>query len=106
MANNIRAEFEALKALVMRLEQNQRALGLPTGLWVSPQKAADLLSTSRARISSEIKKAEYARIHHIKYDLVWNTHYRKSGADWQVNPLEFEAVIFLPPEQRPHIEIS
>jgi hypothetical protein len=105
MAKNIKAELDALWALVKRLEQNQRALGLPTSPWVSPQQAASLLNTSRTRINNEINKAEYARIHRIKYDLFWGIHYRKNGANWQVNPLEFETVIFLPPEQRPYIDL-
>ena len=103
MAYNLKAEVEALKQQVERLLQNQQALGLPTSPWVSPQQAANLLSTSRARINREIEKAEYARINRIKYDLTWGTHYRKNGANWQINPLEFERVIFLPPEQRPYI---
>ncbi|MDV3351268.1 hypothetical protein QGP82_21370 [Leptothoe sp. LEGE 181152] len=105
MSYNLKAEVEALKQQVQRLIQNQQSLGLPTSPWVSPQQAANLLCTSRTRVNSEIDKAEYARIHKIKYDLSWGTHYRKNGAHWQINPLEFEKIIFQPPELRPYIEL-
>ena len=105
MRRNLQAELDKLKQLVQRLEQNQWALGLPTSPWVSPQQAGTLLGTSRSRINEEIQKAEHARIHKLKFDLAWGTHYRKNGAHWQVNPVEFERVIFLPPEQRPYIEL-
>jgi hypothetical protein len=104
VAKDFKAKLEALEQQVKRLEQNQRALGLPTSPWVSPQQAATLMGTSRTRITGEIERAEYARIHGLKYDLVWGTHYRRNGQHWQVNPVEFESVIFLPPEQRPYIE--
>ena len=100
-----RKEFEALLARVERLEQNQRALGLPTEPWVSPNDAASLLSTSRATIMEEIKRAEYARKHRLNYDVVWDTHYRKTSSHWQVNPMELKKVIFQPPDQRPYIEL-
>jgi hypothetical protein len=63
------------------------------------------MSTSRSRIQTEINKAEHARIHGIPYDLQWKIHYRKNGDHWQVKPVAFEEVIFLPPEQRPYIEM-
>jgi hypothetical protein len=105
MAKDLKSEVEALKAQVKQLVQTHRALGLPTSPWVSPQQAAQLLGTSRTRITAEIERAEYARIHGLSYDLVWGTHYRKNGQHWQVNPVEFEAIAFLPPEQRPYIEL-
>ncbi|NEQ54333.1 MAG: hypothetical protein F6K11_30090, partial [Leptolyngbya sp. SIO3F4] len=105
MSHSLKAEIEILKQQVQRLIQNQQALGLPTSPWVSPQQAANLLCTSRGRINNEIDKAEYARINKIKYDLTWGTHYRKNGAHWQINPLEFEKIIFQPPENRPYVEI-
>ncbi|PSN16261.1 hypothetical protein C7293_03380 [filamentous cyanobacterium CCT1] len=104
MAKDLKAEVEALKAQVQRLVQTHRALGLPTSPWVSPQQAAQLMGTSRSRIQDEIAKAEYARATGQKYDLLWGNHYRKNGQHWQVNPVEFEAVVFLPPEQRPYID--
>ncbi|MBD1914602.1 MULTISPECIES: hypothetical protein [Cyanophyceae] len=105
MAKNLETEFKALKAQVEQLVKVHQALGLPTAPWVSPQQAAQLMGTSRSRVQAEIDKAEHARIHGIAYDLTWSTHYRKNGQHWQVNPVEFEAVIFLPPEQRPYIEL-
>ena len=101
-----RKDFDALVARVALLERYLRALGLPVAPWTSPQQAADLLNTSRNRITAEIKKAEHARIHKLKYDLAWSVHYRKNGEHWQVNPVELEKVIFLPPDQRPYIELS
>ncbi len=98
MARDWKAEITALKQEVERLKQYMRALGIPISPWVSPQQAAQLMSTSRSRITNEIDKAEYARIHGLAYDLKWGVHYRKNGANWQINPVEFEAVIFLPPE--------
>jgi hypothetical protein len=105
VAKDFKSEFEALKAQVQLLLQTHRALGLPTSPWVSPQQAAQLIGSSRARITSEIERAEYARVTGQKYDLLWGTHYRKNGANWQVNPVEFEAIVFQPPEQRPYIEL-
>ncbi|HEY9762374.1 MAG TPA: hypothetical protein V6D07_07600 [Trichocoleus sp.] len=105
MARDLKSEVEALKAQVQRLVQTHRALGLPTSPWISPQQAAQLMGVSRSRINSEINRAEYARINKLKYDLVWGTHYRKNGQHWQINPVEFEAVIFQPPELRPYIEL-
>ena len=51
---------------------------------------------------SEIERAETARIAKAPSDIVWGGHYRKSGTHWQVNPVELEKVIFLPPENRPY----
>lgn len=50
----------------------------------------------------EIERAEDARICNTPTDLIWGTHYRKNGAHWQVNAVELEKVIFLPPEERPY----
>ena len=105
MAKNLEAKVKALEAVVNRLAQNQKALGLPISPWVSPQQAAKLMGVSRSRITSEIDKAEHGRINGVKYDLLWGIHYRKNGSNWQVSPVEFEAVIFQPPEQRPYIEL-
>ena len=101
---NLEKEFKALKAQVEQLIKVHQALGLPTSPWVSPQAAAQLMGVSRSRVTAEINKAEYARIHGIAFDLTWGTHYRKNGEHWQVNPVAFESVIFLPPEQRPYVE--
>jgi hypothetical protein len=101
----IEKEFKALKAQVEQLVKVHQALGLPTSPWVSPQAAAQLMGVSRTRITTEITKAEHARIHGLQFDLTWGIHYRKNGEHWQVNPVEFEAVIFLPPEHRPYIEL-
>lgn len=105
MAKNLEAKVKALEAVVARLVQTHRALGLPVSPWVSPQQAATLMGVSRSRITGEIDKAEHARINGGKYDLLWGTHYRKNGSNWQVSPVEFEAVIFQPPEKRPYIEL-
>ena len=72
----------------------------------SPDKAKQTSTYLRNLSSSlsSINKAEYARIHGIAFDLTWGTHYRKNGEHWQVNPVAFESVIFLPPEQRPYVE--
>ncbi|MDB9527798.1 hypothetical protein PN498_17515 [Oscillatoria sp. CS-180] len=32
------------------------------------------------------------------YDLLWGVHYRKNSSNWQVSPVEFDTVIFQPPE--------
>jgi hypothetical protein len=106
VAKNLESKVQALEAQVKQLTQMVRALGLPVSPWVSPQQAAKLMGVSRSRITSEIEKAEYARIHRLQYDLVWGTHYRKNGSNWQINPVDFEAVIFQPPEQRPYIEMT
>ncbi|MDV3351758.1 hypothetical protein QGP82_23850 [Leptothoe sp. LEGE 181152] len=50
---------------------------------------------------SEIERAENARISNTSTDLKWGKHYRKSGTYWQVNAMDLEKVIFLPPEYRP-----
>lgn len=105
MGKNLDTEIKELKAQVAHLVRIHQALGLPTSPWVSPQQAAQLMGTSRSRVQSEIDKAEHARIHDIAYDLTWGQHYRKNGQHWQVNPVEFEAIIFLPPEQRPYVEL-
>jgi hypothetical protein len=102
---SLETEFKALKAQVQHLVKVHQALGLPTSPWVSPAAGAAIMGTSRSRIQAEINKAEHARIHGITYDLTWGVHYRKNGDHWQVNPVEFEAVVFLPPEQRPYIEL-
>ncbi|MBE7384455.1 MAG: hypothetical protein F6J95_023950 [Leptolyngbya sp. SIO1E4] len=105
MSKNLEAKIKALEVQVKQLTQTCRALGLPVSPWVSPQQAATLMSVSRSRITSEIEKAEHARIQGLKYDLLWGIHYRKNGSNWQISPVEFEAVIFQPPEQRPCIEM-
>jgi hypothetical protein len=102
---NLEKELKDLKAQVDQLVKVHQALGLPTSPWVSPQQAAQLMGVSRSRVKDEIDKAEYARIHGLRFDLTWGIHYRKNGDHWQVNPVEFEAVVFLPPEQRPYIEL-
>ncbi|MEO0985977.1 MAG: hypothetical protein AAFY20_10545 [Cyanobacteria bacterium J06639_14] len=106
MAKNLEAEVIALKTQLDRITQTLKALGLPVSPWVSPQQAATLMGVSRSRITSEIEKAEYARINGLKFDLVWGDHYRKNGSNWQISPVEFEAIIFQPPEQRPYVETS
>ena len=95
-------ELQVIEARVQYLEQLIAALGLPTSPWVSPANAAIIISTSRTTIMGEIGRAEKARVTRTASDLVWGIHYRKSGAHWQVNPVELEKVIFLPPENRPY----
>ncbi|MEM9485615.1 MAG: hypothetical protein AAGA83_18215 [Cyanobacteria bacterium P01_F01_bin.116] len=101
-----RKDFDELQARVEWLENVVKAVGLPASPWVSPNGAADLLSVSKTIITTEIDKAEHARTHSLKYDVLYGTHYRKKGAHWQLNAMELEKVIFLPPDQRPFIDLS
>jgi hypothetical protein len=100
------AEFKALKTKVDHMEKIMNSLGLPTSPWLSPEKAGNLIGVSRKKVREEIEKAEYARINGLKYDLIWGVHYRKNDSNWQINPSEFEAVVFQPPELRPYIDLS
>ena len=90
----------ALETQVKLLTERLSALGLPLDPWVTPQDAATILFTSRGTIMSEIRRADDCRITNKPSDLKWGVHYRKLGANWQVNPAELNKVIFLPPEQR------
>ncbi|WP_250565613.1 hypothetical protein, partial [Adonisia turfae] len=42
---------------------------------------------------NEIERAERARIGRQSSDLVWGTHYRKTGTHWQVNPIELDVIV-------------
>ncbi|MFG6101235.1 hypothetical protein U2F10_03210 [Leptothoe sp. EHU-05/26/07-4] len=95
-------EIQILRTRLEYLERLINALGLPTSPWVTPTNAAAIISTSRSTIMNEIERAEEARISKRDSDLAWGTHYRKTGTHWQVNPIELEKVIFLPPESRPY----
>ena len=92
--------IEALENQVKLLTDRVTALGVPLEPWVTPQEAADILYISRGTVMSEIKEANDRRVANKLTDLEWGVHYRKLGANWQVNPAKLKEVMFLPPEQR------
>ena len=88
------------------LEQRLAVLGVPIERWITPNQAAKLIGVSRTIIMREIRKAEYARIFKIRYDLKYGKHYRKVGENWQVCDRDFKAIILdTHPGERIAIEV-
>lgn len=99
-------KVSALEAQVALLVQRLEAAGVPTDKWLSPQKVADLLGTSRDRVMTEIRMAEYARIHGMNSDLVYGTHYRKDLKEWKISDRAYKAAVLdVPAEYRTLIEV-
>jgi hypothetical protein len=74
--------------------------------WLSPSKAAIILSTNKKRLYEEIESAERLRVQKKKGDCTYGVHYRNdqtvnsSEPTWKVNVLTFGDVLAIPPDQR------
>lgn len=98
--------LKTLEAEHAWIRQMLEAFGLE-GPWLSPAKAATALGLSRDRIMDEIELAEQYRIKNKRGDVVYGRHYRNIQnpltsvkAAWQVNVVEFQKVLEIPPDER------
>ncbi len=103
MTATLKQDIERLRASVDYLEAVVKAWGI-TGVWVSINQAASLLGVSPPQLRGYIERAEEARLSGKKPKLAYGTHYRNIAAygckkpTWQVNFLELQKWMNLPPE--------
>ena len=106
MGTALEKKVQSLEAKIMLLETRLEAAGVPTERWLSPQKVADLLNTSRTRVMEEIRMAEYGRHNGIKTDLQYGKHYRKDRSEWKVCDRAYRQIVLdTPPELRSEIDV-
>ncbi|HEY9643505.1 MAG TPA: hypothetical protein V6C57_23655 [Coleofasciculaceae cyanobacterium] len=105
-------KVERLETKCQRLEQQQEWLGRIfqtygiSGLWVSPQQAADLLCISRDGVMWHVRRAERFRELGLDCECKYGIHYRqvpKTRGDqpidrpnWQIHVGEFEKILAIP----------
>lgn len=93
-------ELRELIDRVNQLEEVLAEVGIELG-WMSPDKAAKLLSISRNTVMREVDAAEEKRYLNRKTDLIYGKHYRKVASHWQIHYQRFKKVVMdTPPEQR------
>ena len=105
MQAKMQAEIEILRAEQTWMKRVFQTYGI-SGMWVSPQQAADLLCISREGVMWHVRRAERFREEKLKCECEYGVHYRQtprtqeeSNSDrlfWQIHVGNFEKLLAIP----------
>ena|SRR6476646_95574 len=105
--SELRAECRMLAERQSWLERIFQAYGI-SGLWVSPQQAAELLCVGREGLIQHIRRAERFRQADIDCECKYGIHYRQvprckdevsDRPTWQIHVGNFEKLISIPQDK-------